>query len=830
MKLVSVGTFAVLLSAAASLLQAQTTADLGVTKSGPATAAADTDVTYNVTVTNGGPDDATFVNVDDPIPAGMTFVSAQQLTGPTFTCSTPAAGDPGTVTCSISALTASTSASFSFVFHIAPATAPGTFFTNVVSVSNETVDPNSENDQAVATTQVPPLPTGDVAVNKNGPTAAAPGGDVTYTITITNGGPAAATNVALNDTLPGIMTFVSLTQNSGPTFSCTTPAVGAGGTITCSVASLSASTTATFTLVANVPGQTATGTDFTNTASVKADNDPNAENDSSSTTLTVSQADVSIVKSGPATANAGSNVSYIITIANAGPDAATDIVWNDALPPNTTFVSLTQDTGPAASCTTPSPGLNGSISCQLPLLGTGLSTQYTLIVAVGDTTAITNVATVSSASFDPDSSNNSSSVSSTITPIADVSVTKSGPATITAGTNATYTVNVSNAGPSTTTVTLTDVLPPNTTFVSSSTTPSFSCTAPAVGSNGTITCTIGPLAPAGTAMLQFTVHLASSAANGSIVTNTATVVSSAADPNPTNDASTVNSSVAAMADVSVVKSGAGTVAAAGTATYNITVANAGVSDAANVVLSDTIVAPATFASLTQNSGPTFNCTTGATITCSIASLPAATNATFTLVLNVDPAATGTLSNTATVSSTTSDPNLTNNSSTSTATITTSADLAVTKSGPATGTGDTDATYTLTVTNNGPATAVNVVLADALPANTTFVSEAQTSGPTFTCTTPAAGATGTVSCTIASLASGATAAFSIVVHLDPAANGAVINTATVTSATNDINLTNNSSSTTLTATASRDIPAIDPRALLVLAVCIAAVGAVAIRRG
>ena len=40
----------------------------------------------------------------------------------------------------------------------------------------------------------------------------------------------------------------------------------------------------------------------------------------------------------------------------------------------------------------------------------------------------------------------------------------------------------------------------------------------------------------------------------------------------------------------------------------------------------------------------------------------------------------------------------------------------------------DITYTITVANAGPSDAQTVAITDIVPANTTFVSDAQTSGP------------------------------------------------------------------------------------------------------
>src|SRR5204862_4951553 len=77
---------------------------------------------------------------------------------------------------------------------------------------------------------------------------------------------------------------------------------------------------------------------------------------------------------------------------------------------------------------------------------------------------------------------------------------------------------------------------------------------------------------------------------------------------------------------------------------------------------------------------------------------------------------------------------------------------------------------------------------------------------WTCTTPAAGSTGTVSCTTATLASGATATFTLVVQVSPAApdGSTIANTATVSSITFDPNLANNTATATTAVRAEADL--------------------------
>lgn len=113
------------------------------------------------------------------------------------------------------------------------------------------------------------------------------------------------------------------------------------------------------------------------------------------------------------------------------------------------------------------------------------------------------------------------------------------------------------------------------------------------------------------------------------------------------------------------------------------------------------------------------------------------------------------------------------------------DIGATQSGlllagtaPATVQAGQDITYTFTLSNNGPTSLSNVTLTDSLPANTTFVSFSAPSG--WTTSTPAAGATGTVTANIGTLAANTTATFTLVVQVSSSAQGSTItNNANVT---------------------------------------------------
>jgi uncharacterized repeat protein (TIGR01451 family) len=108
-------------------------------------------------------------------------------------------------------------------------------------------------------------------------------------------------------------------------------------------------------------------------------------------------------------------------------------------------------------------------------------------------------------------------------------------------------------------------------------------------------------------------------------------------------------------------------------------------------------------------------------------------------------------------------------------------------------------FSIILGNRGPDAAANVVLTDIVPNNTTFVALTQTSGPTFSCSTPVVGGTGTITCSLASLAKDATASFDLAYDVDAGTpNGTLItNNATISSDTAELVADDNSSTKSAT---------------------------------
>ena len=256
--------------------------DLATSKDGPVQAQPNSNLTYQITISNNGPDVATNAKLTDTLPTSLTFVS---ITAPAqWSCTTPQIGTTGEIVCSNPFYYPGTTDTFTLVVHSGPADPNSNFITNKVSATSDTFDLNTENDESSATTLVSGSTTANVGIQlfANHQTALA-GTNITYTLNIF--GTAGAPNVTLTDPLPGTMTFVSMSSPQG--WNCSQPSPGTNGTITCSISSLD-QPNAEFTIIGQIPQNTTSDTVFTNTATISTSAfDPNAEDDAASTATTV---------------------------------------------------------------------------------------------------------------------------------------------------------------------------------------------------------------------------------------------------------------------------------------------------------------------------------------------------------------------------------------------------------------------------------------------------------------------------------------------------------------------------------------------------------------
>ena len=764
--------------------------DVGIVKTDtPDPVTAGSNLTYSLAVTNSGPPVAAPVQVSDPLPAGTTFVSLSAGAG--WTCTTPAVGVNGTVSCMLTSLAVGAAPSITVVVKVGAGVAPDTdVIVNTAKVTTPN-DTNPANDESTANTSVVRSVDLEITKTDGGATPTAGGAGFQYTVSVDNLGPSdASADATVTDVVPAGISFVSFGSLPGGV-SCTPPAMGSQ-TFTCTVpkAMLEVSDSAVAIPVnVTVPATTVPGS-FTNKVivssvddvapcTVTATNitcDPADTNNYSQVTTPVStKADLAIVKTAPATGIAGNDVTYTLAVSNLGPSNAADVVVDDTLPAGLSFVSVS---GSGWSCSE-SPA--GNVHCTRPTLAVGAAPAITVVahVAPDVTGKVTNCATVTDTV--PGDDNDTSCDDTTISAKSDLAIVKTAPATGVAGTNVSYSLAVTNLGPSNAAdVAVNDPLPAGLSLVSASGS-GWSCSeSPA----GNVHCTRPTLAVGAAPAITVVAHVAPDVVGK--VTNCATVVDTFSPD--TNDESCGVTTITPEVDVSIVKTDTPDPVVAGEdLTYSLAVANGGPSNATDVEVSDPLPANTTFVSLSAGAG--WSCTTPAvgangTVSCSLASLAVGGAPSITVVVKVGAGVapgTDVIVNTAAVTAP-HDSNPSNNTSTAKTSVVRVLDLKVTKSdgGATPVAGDGDFTYTITVDNLGPSDAgVAATVTDTLPAGVSFVAFA-TLPDGVSCTPPVAGV---FTCTVdASLLEVADPAVVLTVDVTVPAStpaGTVTNTVVVT---------------------------------------------------
>ncbi|MGH2572175.1 MAG: DUF11 domain-containing protein, partial [Actinomycetota bacterium] len=251
-----------------------------------------------------------------------------------------------------------------------------------------------------------PAQQADLSISKSdSPDPVFAGQELTYTLTVNNGGPADATGVTATDTLPSGVTFGSASASQG---SCSQ----AGGTVTCNLGGLGSGAppaTVTIKVTPQSPGQ------ITNSASVTGnEEDPAPGNNSDTETTTVNAAaDLSVTKDdAPDPVHIGQPLVYTITVVNNGPQAATGVTAVDTLPKNAGFGSVTTTKG---TCSLKPK--KTEVTCSIGDMASGETVVITITVKPTKKGTITNVVTVSlSSPADPNTANNRDSEATVVTP------------------------------------------------------------------------------------------------------------------------------------------------------------------------------------------------------------------------------------------------------------------------------------------------------------------------------------------------------------------------------------------------------------------------------
>ncbi len=756
-------------------------ADLAVTKTdGVATIVPGAPVTYTIVASNAGPSDAIGATVADTLPAAIL--------GATWTCAGAGGGTcPAAGSGDINALVdLPVGASVTFtVMGTVSAAAVGTLSnTATVAAPAGVTDPNPGNNSATDSDTLTPI--ADLAITKtDGAATAVPGTPVIYTIVASNAGPSAVTGATVTDTLPAVLTAATWTCVGAGGGSC--PASGVGN-IGASV-NLPVGATATFTLTATVSAA-AMGT-LSNTAAVNVPagvTDPNPGNNSATDTDTLAaQVSLGVAKTdGSATYAPGGTATYTVTVTNGGPSSATNVTVADALPAGLTLTAnATCVASGTASCGTVT-GTAGqtSFGATGASVGTGAadSLAFTAPVAFASgmtTDPLINTATAIDLNASGAGSSASGSDSDTRSAAVTLLVTKTdGATTYTPGGTATYTITVENAGVSDALdVSVADALPSGLALTADAT-----CAANGTSSCGTVTGTAGQTSfgttgarvdAGGANTLVFTVPVAFSAA---MTTDPLVNTASATDvPTGATASGSDADALSAAVTLAVAKTdGGATYTPGGTATYAVTISNTGLTDALNVTVSDPLPAGLTLsANATCVANGTSSCgtVTGTTGQTSFGATGARVDAggantlvftapvAFAAAMTADP-----LVNTASATDLASG-NAANGSDSDT--LSPAVTLGVAKTdGSATYTPGGAATYTVTVANTGLSDALNVTVADSLPAGVTLSANA-------TCAANGTSSCGSVTGTAGQVSFGATSA-----RVDAGAGNTLVFTAPV----------------------------------------------------
>ncbi|MGB8989662.1 MAG: hypothetical protein WCC37_23900, partial [Candidatus Sulfotelmatobacter sp.] len=508
--------------------------------------------------------------------------------------------------------------------------------------------------------------------------------------------------------------------------------------------------------------------------------------------------DMTLGKSHVGSFTRGSTASYTIPVENLSPYGPTNgtVTVNDTMPVGLTPTSAT---GTGWSCSIASQTVSCVTSAVLAANSFYPSLTINANVLQTAPSVETNTALVSGGG-EVNLANDSATDVANVISTADLSITNAAsPDPVAAGSNITYTQVVTNNGPSAAdNATVVEAVPNNTTFVSMATPAGWTCTTPAVGSTGNVVCADLNMAGSTAATFSLVTKVNTGTANGTVITDTATVSSSVSDPNSANNTASASTVVGAAAGADLIVTNAASpngVAPGGNITYTQVVTNVGslTATAASFTESTSPVADVTFVSISAAAAPGWTCT-APPVSCTNPSVAAGATGTFTAVYKVNATtAVGTLiTNTATVNAANQTAGANSAIANDTVTATTSqADLALTTTAtPLSVFAGNDITYVQTITNSGPAAATSVSFLEAVPANTTFASVSAPAG--WTCTTPAVGATGNITCTDTSLAVTTSASIIVVVNVPPSVTAAAIAATSSVSATNALTITTNTS--------------------------------------
>jgi uncharacterized repeat protein (TIGR01451 family) len=601
-------------------------------------------------------------------------------------------------------------------FAVDPAIPDGTVLNNTVTVNADS--PINVTGDLTETTTVRSV-TGLSITKTASNSSPLPGEVFKYMISVHNAGPSTAFNVVVIDVLPNMITYIDDTLNP----SC----VVAGQTLTCALGDIQPGETVSFEIAVMLDENAISGELLTNTAIISG-----TFLSDEATVIVDGGADLRVAKFVKPDGHVYAGVPFVYTIFvdNLGPSPAYTLTLTDEMLGSADFTVLSAAAS-AGTCdlVAPATGTAVTFSCTGAVLDVyGRWTIHVTAIA-SDTVDVNNEVRVMAADpVDPDTSNNFDSASISVHAVADLSISKS--ATVTeavAGTSYVYTLSVSNAGPSEAkAVVVQDVLPLGLHVhgpVSVPTGASCGLTQLAEG-NLVITCNLGNMAVGASAEIAIPV-MVDPAANPIETVNTATVSSSTADrDNSNNQAWTVVDILSeAVLEIEKTSYAPNGVIAGELIEYTISVFNSGPSTAKAVGVTDELPFGLHIISVNVPSQPGAECSVRTTppefIDCNLGDIMPGEAEVIVVTAMVDVNVPDGTVITNTAESFASNA-IVVESDPVTDTVAAIANIAVDKTASASNPSTGEVFYYLVrVSNDGPSTAQAVMVTDTLPSGVTF---------------------------------------------------------------------------------------------------------------
>jgi len=326
--------------------------DLSLVKTvvdGDVTPLVGSEITFQITVSNDGPQNATGVEITDLLPSGYDFVLFSSTSGAynettgLWNVGGIASGESETLLIDVLVNGAGD------YINIAQVTASDILDTDSVPNNDDGDQSEDDEDNAFVT---PVISIADLSLTKDvvdGDTMPLVGSEITFIITVTNDGPQDATGVEVTDLLPSGFDYILFSSTSG-SYNETTGVWNVGNIAN------GATETLLIDVLVNGSG------DYLNVAQISGsnvvDNDsaPNnddgdqSEDDEDNVLITPldAMADLSLEKTvvdNEIMPNVGDEITFQITVSNAGPNAATGVEVMDLLPQGFDFVRFSATSG-----------------------------------------------------------------------------------------------------------------------------------------------------------------------------------------------------------------------------------------------------------------------------------------------------------------------------------------------------------------------------------------------------------------------------------------------------------------------------------------------------